>query len=300
MKKYILNKTKLILGFAACSLFFASCEDKVQIKLEAKGKVLTVDAFLNSLRENQKIRLTYTDSYFSGSKPAGLTGATVIVKDLSNNKTYTFIDNANGNYIYNLATTDTIIYQNHNYELNVKQGGYEYKATTKCKRSTAILGLFFEYKDEVKVNGTVTENAGNQLRLLAVDSTGNDPDFYWVKIFRNGVFYNRPENMFLEAFGNINEFDGQLFFEEKWVTSSLGVPEKALTTGEIARLEIHGISRETFDFLTIGQNMSSNGGLFATTPVNLPTNIIPVDNSYPKSVGMFSVSDVTFDELIAP
>ena len=52
--------------------------------------------------------------------------------------------------------------------------------------------------------------------------------------------------------------------------------------------------------MNLGQKMRNNSGLFATTPVNLPTNINPLSKNYPKAVGLFNVGDITFKELVSP
>jgi hypothetical protein len=282
------------------SISITSCEDKVQIDIESKGKVLCVDGFINDLRQNQKIRLTYTDSYFSGQKPPALVGATFVLKDVTLNKTINFTDKNNGDYVYTLNANDTIIYTNHKYDLFIKYNNYEYKSSSICKRTVSIDSLWFEYKEASNASGNTVTKAGNRLRLLAADATGPIPDYYWIKIYKNGKFYDRTENIQLEWFGNDNEYDGQLFFEEKWNTSGPDGPVDPCVAGDIARLEIHGISREAYDFFQLGIQMSNNGGLFAGTPVNLPTNIFPSDKNYPKSVGIFCVSAVSFKEKVSP
>lgn len=279
-------------------VFLTSCQDKIQIDLDEKSKSISVDAFLNNMRVDQKIRLTYSDSYFSGKTPSALIGASVTLKDLNNNRTINFEDNNDGNYTFKLLNTDTIIYTNHNYELNIKYQSYEYKAFTSCKRTTSIDGLYFKNSDVGNIGTSVA--AGNRLFLVAKDVTGPIPDFYWVKVYKNGKFYGRPENIQLEQFGYNNERDGQYFWEEKWATSGPDGGVDPCATGDVARLEIYGISREVHDFLKLGVQMSNNTGMFATTSVNLPTNIFPQDKSHPKAVGMFSISDVAFKEIECP
>jgi Domain of unknown function (DUF4249) len=283
----------------ATVIAFSSCEDKVQIDIDQKGKTLTVDAFLNNLRQNQTVRLTYTDSYFSGQTPPALIGAFVTVQDVTANKNYTFVDNNDGNYTYNLVATDTIIYTDHVYQLNIKYNSYEYNALTSCKRSTKIDSVFFKYEETVNGigNNSIT---GNILHLNASDATGPIPDFYWVKVYKNGEFYGRPENIQLPSFGNNNEYDGFFFIDNVWQTSGPDGSVDPCNNGDVARLEICGISKEAYDFLNLGQMMSNNSGLFATTPVNLPTNISPLDKSYPKAVGLFNVGDITYRELVCP
>lgn len=283
----------------ATILSFVSCQDRIQVDMDETGHTLTVDAFLNNLRKNQTIRLTYTDSYFSGETPPALSGAIVTVKDVTANKIYNFVDTNDGNYSYSLSNTDTIIYTNHTYQLDVKYNSYEYRAVTSCKRTAKIDSLFFEYKEAGTSMGTDTK-AGNILHLSANDAIGPIPDFYWIKIYKNGKFYSRPENIQLPSFGNNNEYDGFFFIENVWSTSGPDGPVDPCVSGDIARLEIYGISNEAYSFLNLGQKMSNNSGLFATTPVNLPTNIHPLSDDYPKAVGLFNVGDVTFKELVSP
>jgi hypothetical protein len=295
MKSFVFKSVTFIITI----ILFASCQDKIQIEMDQKEKVLTVDAFLNNLRQDQTIRLTYTDSYFSGKTPPALLGAMVTVKDVTENKIYNFSDAHDGNYTYNLLETDTIIYTNHIYQLNIKYNNYEYSATTTCKRSSKIDSVFFEYKEAGNSMGKDSK-AGNILHLNASDATGPIPDFYWIKIYKNGKFYGRPENIQLPSFGNNNEFDGFFFIDNVWSTSGPDGPIDPCVSGDKARLEICGISNEAYNFLSLGQKMSNNSGLFATTPVNLPTNISPLDKSYPKAVGVFNVGNVTFKELVSP
>ncbi len=294
MKTFVLKT----LALATTLILFSSCEDRIQMDLDEKSKSVSVDAFLNNMRVDQKIRLTYSDSYFSGKTPAALIGASVTLIDLTNKRTITFEDKNDGNYIFKIQNTDTIIYTDHNYELNIKYQSYEYKAFTSCKRTTTIDGLFFKYTDIGNIGLSV--EAGNRLFLVAKDVTGPIPDFYWVKVYKNGKFYGRSENIQLEEFGYNNERDGQYFWEDKWATSGPDGGVDPCKTGDVARLEIYGISREVHDFLKLGVQMSNNTGMFATTSVNLPTNIFPQDKSYPKAVGMFSISDVSFKEVVCP
>jgi hypothetical protein len=277
----------------------ASCQDVIQVDMDQKKGTIAVDAFLDNLKQTQTIRLTYTNGYFNGNTPPTLTGASVSVTDVTSNTTYAFVDNNDGNYTFDVSKTDAIIHTDHVYQLNVKYHAYTYTAITSCKRSAKIDSLYFEYQE---ADGNLGNNkkSGNILFINALDPIGPIPDFYWIKIYKNGKFYSRPENIQVEYFGYKNEFDGYFFTANRWSTSGPDGPIDPCVTGDKVRLEIYGISCETYDFLKLGKQMSNNGGLFATTPVNLPTNILQLDESAPKPVGIFSVSEVAFKELVSP
>jgi hypothetical protein len=296
MKKNLKLTLKTLL--LSSLLIFVSCEDRIQVKIDKQKNLLTVDAFINNLNQTQKIRLTYTDSYFSGTTPPPLEGATVIVTDLTVNKHYTFTDQRDGNYTY-AQGVDSMVTAGHSYQLNVQFDNYTYKAITVGKRSTKIESLSFQYM-EANTSLLGATKAGHRLLLMAKDAEGPEADYYWVKLYKNGKFFSRPQNMQLESFGNNNEADGMYFLPDRWRAAGPEPGADTVVTGDVARLEIHGISREAFDFLSVGVQMGSNNGLFAVTPVNLPTNIYPADTESPKAVGLFNVSEVSFQETTCP
>lgn len=275
-----------------------SCEDKIQVKLDKMDNRITIDAFLNNLREDQKIRITTTDSYFSGKTPPPVPGAEVTVTDLTSGKKHSFLDKGDGNYIYSLSSSDTLVISGHSYELRVNYKSYEYSAITASKRTTNIDELYFKYEEAVNsILGSTP--AGLKLKLLAKDQEGPTPDFYWVKLYKNSTFYSRPQNMQLESFGLNNESDGLYFSPDRWKTNG-PEGEDSPKTGDVVRLEIHGISREVYDFLSLGTKMINNGGMFAVPSVNLPTNIYHADEKTPDAVGFFSVSEVNSKEIVCP
>jgi hypothetical protein len=276
----------------------SSCEDKIELELDKETNKIAVDAFLNGLRQEQKIKLTFTDGYFSGMQSPPLMGAEVVVTDLTINKKYQFTDKRDGNYVYNLLPSDTMVISGHDYELSIRYNNTQYRANASCKRSVNIERTFFTYEEASK--GLMGNSAaGYKIKLLAKDKIGSTPDFYWIKLFKNSKFYGRPQNMQLESFGMNNESDGQYFNPDRWKTAG---PEgdDICSKGDIIRLEIHGISRETYDFLSLGVKMSNNGGMFAVTSVNLPTNIYTEDKNALDVAGFFSISEVSYTEAICP
>lgn len=265
-----------------------SCMDRIDVEVKTQSNSITVDAFINSLRQDQVIRLSKTDNYFSGSIPPFVHGAFVLVKDLDNNRTYLFNDQGDGNYIYKLSDSDTMAYPSHNYELCIEIGSFKYRSVVIGKRSVSIDNLCF---DSI---GAVT--GGKGLKMIARDAKGPVADFYWVKPFVNGKFNNRADQIILEYFGYNNELDGAFFNPMLFSVLNHGNFDE-LKKGDKVKIEIWGISRNVYEFLNLGKQMSNNGGLFATTPVNLPSNIVPANDITPRATGVFSVSEVTSNEI---
>src|SRR5437870_13619793 len=57
--------------------------------------------------------------------------------------------------------------------------------------------------------------------------------------------------------------------------------------GDVCRVEIHSISKETYNFLIQVQTQTTNSGLFATTPENIKTNLVTPEGAKTKAIGWF-------------
>ena len=276
-------KKILILIFAITA--FASCEDVIQIKLDEGSKLLVVDAFVNDMRTTQTIRLTQTDSYFSGQNPPPVTNATVLLKDLTANKTYTFINNNNGDYIYIITSIDTIAFVNHTYELNVNYDGQTYTSISKQKRSTVIDSITYTFREKNSFS-----EEGWYCKFWAFDPAGPDPDYYWVRAYKNGVFFNKGSEINLAFDGAYSAgADGFIFIPP--IAEAITPFGELYDFGDVCRVEIHSISRETYFFLYQVQTQTTNSGLFATTPENVRTNIISPEGAT-KAIGWFNMATV--------
>lgn len=274
----------------ALAVFCTACEDRVQITIEKQEKLVVIDAFVNNLREAQTIRLTMADGYFSGKLPSAISGASVKVKDLTNGRVFAFTENnGGGNYSFVPGINDTIVYIGHNYELEVKYNESVYIGRTDARRTAKIDSVYLQYKEEEKdAKGVVVNGSGYKLMLNATDVKGGTPDYYWIKIFKNGKFYNALSSLNITHFGNNNEFDGDYFAEDIWVAEINGKSD-LLNKGDIARVEIHGISKYVYDFLELGSKMADNGGPFAVIQSNMISNITPVTKDAIKVTGLFNV-----------
>lgn len=285
---------KMIKLFFACVLMiaFASCEDVVQVKLDSGNPMITIDAFVNDMREAQTIRLTYTDNYFSQKANTTIAGATVVIKDATTGQVYNFTDNANGDYVFNPTINDTIGKVGHNYELMVTHQGNVYTATTNMYRTTAIDSLIVQYKEKGAFGG----EAGYKFAFLGFDPVGPIPDYFWIKSYRNGVFFNKGIDINITMDGaNGAGSDGLIFIPP--IAEGITPRGVRFNKYDMCRVEIHSISEQTYNFLTQVQTQTTNFGLFATTPENVKTNITTTSNT--KVVGWFSMSAVNWKQGIA-
>jgi hypothetical protein len=271
---------------------FTSCEDVIQVKLDQGQPLVTIDAFINDMRSVQKVRLTYTDNYFSQKPNEPVTGASVQVRDLNTGIDYTFLDNNNGDYLFTPIDTFRV---GHNYELKVTHQGTVYTSTSRMNRTTAVDSIIAEYKEGGGFSGS---EPGYDMAFLGFDIPGDTVDYYWIKSYRNGVFFNKGGDINIcadAAFGA--GADGFPFITP--IAQGITPFGERFKQYDVCRVEIHSINLETYNFLTQVQTQTTNSGLFATSPENVKTNIKNTTSDKTKVVGWFCMSAVGFKEAIA-
>ncbi|MES2513318.1 MAG: DUF4249 domain-containing protein [Bacteroidota bacterium] len=275
-------------------LALTSCEDVIQVKLDQGTPLLNVDAFVNDMRSQQKVRLTYTDNYFSQKANEPVHGATVNLRDLTDGIDYIFTDDNNGNYVFNLAATDTLGRVGHRYELTITHDGNVFKSNSRMARTAQVDSLIVEYREAGSFGG----EAGYRFSFLGTDPVGDTSDFYWIKSYRNGVFFNRGGDINIcenAAFGA--GADGLIFITP--VAEGITPGGERFQKNDVCRAEIHSINLETYNFLNQVFTQTTNSGLFATSPENIKTNITNTTSEKVKVVGWFCMSAVGFRERVA-
>jgi hypothetical protein len=284
------------------SLFmFTSCEDVIQIKLDEGSKLYVIDAFVNNLRTDQTIRVLTNDTYFSNKEAPPVSNAIVILKDLTGNAQYTFSYTSNGNYIYKLAPTDTISRIGHQYEVSVTIDGNTYTALCTQKR-TAILDSI----SAVYVNGGGGFGPSQPYYncfLWARDKVDNNADYYWIKTFRNDTLFSKPGDLNTAIDGT----GGAVAVADAGGADTLDFTPPAIflgfnryQSGDKCKVEIHSITRETNNFLLQAVAQIQNGGLFATTPENVRTNIVTPSGAKTKAIGWFNMATVVTKTKLVP
>ncbi len=292
MKTKLIDKIYYII-LPLLLIFLISCEDPVQVKLEQGQKLLVIDAFINDLRQDPKIRITYSQNYFDNSQNVSMVdNAQVFLKDLSTNTTYTFAYTGNGFYTYTLSSTDTIAKVNHLYKLMVVYNGYTYTATALQKRSAIIDSIQVKFR-----KNNFTGEEGYKCIMWGRDVAGPVPDYYWIKSFKNGVFFGRTSDINLAYDGASGgsggvRADGYVFTPN--IAEAITPGGKYFQKGDTCKVEIHSLSsEESWNMFNQIITTTNNQGLFATTLENTKTNIITPNGATTKAVGFFNMASVT-------
>lgn len=279
---------------------FAACEDPITVDVKSGEPKLVIDAFVNNLNEPQRIRLTQSNPYFAkpGTEPP-VSGATVVLidtTDFNNPRLFLFADSGNGNYVWkpNPAAGDTFTV-GRTYALVVIEGGDTIIGFSKMNPTARIdsLHVVVEPGDNGRfVPGKYVELAANDL-----PGTGNT---YWIKTWYNDTFRNGISDMNLayDQAGSPNSSqDGGIFI---WPIRYAGINDfgKPYRDGDVVRVEIHSITPETFYWLNLIRNENQNGGLFATPPSNIGTNMFPLNPAKKRGLAGFFCMSATSRAVI--
>lgn len=277
---------------------FSSCTDVVKVELEKGETMLVVDAFLNDSAVKQTVRLTTTADYFSNTAPPPVLGAAVALTDITAGKTYTFTPDGYGNYNYFPSVNDSMAQVNHLYRLDIAYNGGNYMALSKLNRTTKIDTILFERQK----TGTEDTSANPKKYfpyLIAKDAPGAI-DYYWIKTYRNGVFYNGSGQLNVVQDAGGPGSDG-IYIIPPNAFFLLTPDSDPCYYLDLCTIEVCGISAETYDFLMQMQVQMNNSqaGLFATAAENVRTNINKTSSGGMKAIGWFTIGAINSKSVYA-
>ncbi|MDB5239489.1 MAG: hypothetical protein JWP57_114 [Spirosoma sp.] len=271
----------------ASSLTLYSCETVIDAKLDTGPTQLTVDATITDQPGQQSIRLTQTAAYFDNSPSPAAIGATVNVSDGAG-RTFPFNDSAStGYYVWKPKAGDTLGQIGQTYNLSITYQGNTYRASSTMNRVPPVDSIIFRKK---KLN-PLSSTEGYQAEFYARDLPGAT-DYYRIRFFRNGVLQNRARDIITlkdASFSGSANTDGFVFIRP--FRQSIN-PDSLYAPNDIVNVEIRSITPEAYEFWQQFARQITNGGLFATPPANVPTNIINTNSSGPAATGFFTASAV--------
>ncbi|ADB41310.1 DUF4249 domain-containing protein [Spirosoma linguale] len=274
--------------FLAGVIALNGCTTVIDAKLDTGPTQLSVDGTLTDLPGQQTIRLTQTAAYFDNSQPTPATSATVTVSD-NTGKTYPFTDPDNdGYYVWQPSAKDTLGRVGRTYQLTIAYQGETYQASTKMNRVPPIDSIIFVKRKLSPFSKT----EGYRAELYATDIAGAT-DYYRIRFSRNGELQNKPANIITSQDGGFrgatNVTDGLVFIAP--IRRSVN-PDSLYNMNDVVKVELQSITLAGFDFWQSLRTQITNGGLFATPSVNLPTNIINTNPNGRKATGFFITSAV--------
>ncbi|WP_420576759.1 DUF4249 family protein [Ekhidna sp.] len=186
-----------------------SCETEVDPSLDSSLNVLVIDAWLTNFDSIQHVNITRSQSYFDSQAPSKVPGASVTVRDLTDNTLYTFEEEEN-RYTWRGGKGATLGIIGNQYELRVELNGDIYTSRTTLNDVPPIDSISFRLEE------------GNSFfddlifgEVFATDLEGQD-DTYWIKAWKNGQFLGNIDEInvaYDAAFSPDADNDGVQFIQ---------------------------------------------------------------------------------------
>ncbi|AWV99706.1 DUF4249 domain-containing protein [Arcticibacterium luteifluviistationis] len=286
MKKIIIPTFALL----SLALSFSSCEDVIDIDVQDAVEQLVIDGWLTNKAEDQYIKLSLTQPYFDNSDVRFVSGAEVVVFE-ADSTAHPFTDMGDGRYL--LKKEDAgFLEENGQYALYVKYQNDEFAALSKLNRVPAIDSLSYEFFEFPFAADDSTESEGYFAQFYATDPEG-EGDTYWIRTTKNGKLINDPSQISLAydaGFSPGSRSDGLLFI----LPVRQSINDGLYQHNDSIHIEIWSITPDAYLYLSQVAQESSNGGIFATPPANIPTNIFNRNENSPnKALGFFGISAVS-------
>ncbi|PZD79126.1 DUF4249 domain-containing protein [Mesonia sp. K7] len=273
-----MKKTSLVFLFFIAGISI-SCTDVVTVDVPEAASRLVVEASLDWEFEtngnNQTIRVSQSTPYFTENLYEPVTTAQVKVINEETQEEFVFTHADNGYYFND--TFNPII--DNSYRLEVNNEEHSYRSTETLVEGTKIIEIT-QSKEEGFDDEIIEIN-------IVFDDKENVENYYLLKCKNQEMgFYN---------FITISDeyFDGNTIsvFYELLEDQDTGV--EPFEAGDVAEVELYGISKAYYDYLTLLINQSeASGNPFAAIPAELKGNIVNENPAAEPAFGYFRLTQV--------
>ncbi|WP_281232044.1 DUF4249 domain-containing protein [Flavobacterium gelatinilyticum] len=268
LKQYtIMNKALALLSLLFV-FSFTSCEDVVNLDLDAGETKLVIDAEIiwkkGTTGNEQTIKISKTAPYYSTSTPK-VSGAQVRVENSSGN-VFTFNETEAGVYV----CTDFVPVIGMEYKLFVQAEGQTFTASEKLTSVTPI----------TKIEQALVPDFGGGEDVIEVTFYYNDPadqqNFYLTDYRSEFLIFPEYENTDDELY-NGNEIKARYSHEDMMPGNTLDITHR-------------GISKNFFNYMKLILD-ASNSNPFSVPPGNIRGNIVNTADSKNYAMGYFRLCE---------
>ena len=270
------------IGILLVALNLYSCEDSVDVNVAAENHVLVVEGSLTNQRENQYIKLYYTNPVLAGGKYEMVTKALVTLKDNYKN-TEILKESSPGSYQISTIRGR----EGRTYTLNIQTADGLYQAVSTVPRLTMIPDTI-QFKYEMKSivyphEGYYPVINGKELKGLG--------DYSLFKIFKNSKLLNKSNE--------INLFKDE-YVDGNYISNYELNIDSPFVSGDHIHVEAWSLTAENYTFWKDIQTQLNNFGIFATPLPNAHSNIVKINQDAKDVTGFFGTSMVKSIDIFIP
>ena len=259
-------------------LSLSSCTDVIELEVPTEAPRLVIEASINWEKEtvgnNQGIKLSKSTPYFDTNGTEPVLGASVKITNDTNGADFIFTDNSDGTY----STDSFVPILNNSYTLEVINEGETYIAQENLIAVPSILSVYqstdYFFQDLLEVNFEFLDPK-------------DEVNYYFIK-FQEQADVLPTLSTLKDEFIN-----GNLITISNERRENEDINQEPYAPGDLVDMELYGISKEYYDYMTILINQSESGGPFDTTPVPLRGNCINVNTPDSDPYGYFRITEVS-------
>jgi hypothetical protein len=259
-------------------LTVTSCTDVIEVEVPSEAPRLVIEASINWEKEtvgnNQSIKLSRSTPYFDTNGAEPVLAASVKITNETEGAVFIFTDNSDGTY----STDSFVPLLNNTYVLEVIHEGETYLAQENLIPVASILSVYqstdYFFQDLLEVNFDFIDPE-------------DEANYYFIKF--------QEQADLLPSLSTLKDeyINGSLITISNERREDEDINQLAYAPGDLVDMELYGISKRYYDYMSILINQSESGGPFDTTPVALIGNCINVNDPDSNAYGYFRITQVS-------
>jgi hypothetical protein len=257
-------KNLSILLMSAFVVILSSCTKVVDLKLSEPESKIAVEGMISNQAGGSFVRLAYTKGYLSSDARETIVDAQVSVRDNEGKLTLFSASDQKGTY---LPPAGFIGEAGKTYSLNVQYKGGHVSAQSTMSDTVSGSGVHM-----VKADITNPHLAAGYHLMATIKKYKAEDSYMKAEVFINGKkrMTTADDIVVFEdlLFEKNDELEGSLAFWEESMEE-----HKKPKVGDVVKLQLISINKETFEYLRALSETPTQGGLFGKTPANVPSNI---------------------------
>jgi hypothetical protein len=279
MKIYKYLFYSLLAGIALVS---ASCDDPINFPLSSTDPYLVVDGTIdNDTTLPDTIRLSTTIGYLENRPLPPVTGASLLIFSTTGERDR-LTEVRPGRYITD--SINTLPGQTYTLEISTIEGE-QYQASGRMGRIPTIDSIKARFVPDGQL-----QDEGWYIQFFTQEPRGRG-DYYKFDLIRNDSAQTLPNDL---AFASDELVDGNYI-------NGPDLNNQPYKAGDRVQGSIRTITEDAFFFYNELAGAIFNGGLFASPPANLRTNVRNLNAASKKrATGYFFVTGLAYDTLVVP